>query len=223
MAKQFKASDPLIEYITASSQAVNVVQREPTTLYPGNRTPIKTSCTPVRRRIQFKKTFHHRAMASFTVSRVTSSQDEGVVHASIPADDRVPDMRKRQLMNLLLLGAISLPSAGMLLPYASFFVPPGDFLYAFLIFVNNGGIIYSICSKLKFKVLATISIACPVIGKNAILAKCEENMSTRRSSTNLFQLLESLALAHADVDDGEVVFVPWFETDFRTGESPWWA
>lgn len=44
---------------------------------------------------------------------------------SIPADDRVPDMGKRQLMNLLLLGAISLPTAGMLVPYASFFVPPG--------------------------------------------------------------------------------------------------
>ncbi|KAL2466425.1 Cytochrome b6-f complex iron-sulfur subunit [Abeliophyllum distichum] len=46
--------------------------------------------------------------------------------ASIPADDRVPDMGKRELMNLLLLGALSLPSAGMLLPYASFFVPPGS-------------------------------------------------------------------------------------------------
>lgn len=44
---------------------------------------------------------------------------------SVPADDRVPDMGRRQLMNLLLLGAISLPSAGMLVPYASFFVPPG--------------------------------------------------------------------------------------------------
>jgi len=43
---------------------------------------------------------------------------------SIPAD-RVPDMGKRQLMNLLLLGAISLPSAFMLVPYAAFFVPPG--------------------------------------------------------------------------------------------------
>lgn len=43
---------------------------------------------------------------------------------SIPAD-RVPDMGKRELMNLLLLGAISLPTAGMLVPYASFFVPPG--------------------------------------------------------------------------------------------------
>lgn len=43
---------------------------------------------------------------------------------SIPAD-RVPDMGKRQLMNLLLLGAISLPTAGMLVPYATFFAPPG--------------------------------------------------------------------------------------------------
>ncbi|CAM8951823.1 unnamed protein product [Rhodiola kirilowii] len=33
----------------------------------------------------------------------------------------------------------------------------------------------------------------------------------------------SLALAHVDIDDGKVVFVPWLETDFRTGEAPWWA
>ncbi|KAI9128991.1 hypothetical protein K1719_000474 [Acacia pycnantha] len=35
----------------------------------------------------------------------------------------------------------------------------------------------------------------------------------------------SLALAHADinVDDGKVLFVPWVETDFRTGDAPWWA
>ncbi|KAJ6796970.1 cytochrome b6-f complex iron-sulfur subunit 2, chloroplastic [Iris pallida] len=39
---------------------------------------------------------------------------------SIPAD-RVPDMEKRKLMNLLLLGAISLPSAGMLVPRDWFF------------------------------------------------------------------------------------------------------
>lgn len=43
---------------------------------------------------------------------------------SIPAD-KVPDMGKRELLNLLLLGAISLPSAAMLVPYATFFVPPG--------------------------------------------------------------------------------------------------
>ncbi|KAL5062655.1 hypothetical protein RYX36_024392 [Vicia faba] len=43
---------------------------------------------------------------------------------SIPAD-RVPDLSKRKTLYLLLLGALSLPTAGMLVPYGSFFVPPG--------------------------------------------------------------------------------------------------
>jgi cytochrome b6-f complex iron-sulfur subunit len=42
------------------------------------------------------------------------------------AADRVPDMEKRKLMNLLLLGAISLPTVGMVVPYGSFFVPGGS-------------------------------------------------------------------------------------------------
>jgi len=33
----------------------------------------------------------------------------------------------------------------------------------------------------------------------------------------------SLALAHADVVDDKVIFSPWTETDFRTGENPWWS
>lgn len=33
----------------------------------------------------------------------------------------------------------------------------------------------------------------------------------------------SLALAHADVQDNNVVLTPWTETDFRTGEQPWWT
>jgi len=44
--------------------------------------------------------------------------------SSIPAD-RVPDMEKRKTLNLLLLGALSLPTGYMLVPYATFFVPPG--------------------------------------------------------------------------------------------------
>jgi cytochrome b6-f complex iron-sulfur subunit len=34
-------------------------------------------------------------------------------------------------------------------------------------------------------------------------------------------LRQSVALVHADVDDGMVFFVLWVETDFRTGENPW--
>jgi cytochrome b6-f complex iron-sulfur subunit len=33
----------------------------------------------------------------------------------------------------------------------------------------------------------------------------------------------SLALAHANVENDKVTFTPWTETDFRTGENPWWA
>lgn len=42
--------------------------------------------------------------------------------AAISAD--VPDMNKRNVMNLILLGGISLPVGAMGLPYLSFFVPP---------------------------------------------------------------------------------------------------
>jgi cytochrome b6-f complex iron-sulfur subunit len=32
-----------------------------------------------------------------------------------------------------------------------------------------------------------------------------------------------LALAHCDVaDDGKILFSPWTEADFRTGEKGWW-
>jgi cytochrome b6-f complex iron-sulfur subunit len=34
-------------------------------------------------------------------------------------------------------------------------------------------------------------------------------------------LTQSVALVHADIDDGKVVFVPLVETDFRTGQNPW--
>ncbi len=33
----------------------------------------------------------------------------------------------------------------------------------------------------------------------------------------------SLALAHVAVNDDKVTLTPWTETDFRTGDSPWWS
>lgn len=33
----------------------------------------------------------------------------------------------------------------------------------------------------------------------------------------------SLALVNANVEEDKVLFTPWKETDFRTGEKPWWT
>lgn len=33
----------------------------------------------------------------------------------------------------------------------------------------------------------------------------------------------SLALSHANTQDDKIVLTSWTETDFRTGEEPWWA
>jgi cytochrome b6-f complex iron-sulfur subunit len=33
----------------------------------------------------------------------------------------------------------------------------------------------------------------------------------------------SLALVHATVADDKLSFTPWTETDFRTGDNPWWS
>jgi cytochrome b6-f complex iron-sulfur subunit len=33
----------------------------------------------------------------------------------------------------------------------------------------------------------------------------------------------SLALVHANVENDKISFTPWTETDFRTGDEPWWT
>jgi len=56
--------------------------------------------------------------ASFRPSRRTTA----VVKASAIASE-VPDMNKRNVMNLLLAGGVGLPVGGLAIPYALFFVP----------------------------------------------------------------------------------------------------
>ncbi|CAN6453312.1 unnamed protein product [Victoria cruziana] len=176
---------------------------------------------------------------------------------SIPAD-RVPDMSKRQLMNLLLLGAISLPTAGMLVPYATFFAPPGsggggggtfakdalgnDILVDEWLKTHGPGD-RTLTQGLKGdptylvvendKTLATygINAVCTHLGcvvpwnsaENKFICPCHGSQYNNQGKVVRGPAPLSLALAHADIDDGKVVFVPWVETDFRTGENPWWA
>uniref|UniRef100_A0A453BBC1 Cytochrome b6-f complex iron-sulfur subunit, chloroplastic n=2 Tax=Aegilops tauschii subsp. strangulata TaxID=200361 RepID=A0A453BBC1_AEGTS len=171
--------------------------------------------------------------------------------------DRVPDMSKRELMNLLLLGAISLPTFGMLVPYGSFLVPAGSGS-------NAGGVAAkdklgndilvedwlkthgpndrTLAQGLKGdptylvvesdKTLATygINAVCTHLGcvvpwnaaENKFLCPCHGSQYNNQGKVVRGPAPLSLALVHADVDDGKVVFVPWVETDFRTGDNPWW-
>ncbi|KAI7746153.1 hypothetical protein M8C21_018003 [Ambrosia artemisiifolia] len=137
--------------------------------------------------------------------------------ASIPAD-RVPDMEKRKLLNLLLLGAIGLPTTGMLLPYTYFFVPPGS---------GGSGGGTPAKDALGNDIIATEWLKTHGPGDRTLSQglKGDPTYLVVENDRTLatYGINASLALAHADLDDGKVVFVPWVETDFRTGEAPWWS
>ncbi|CAA7401802.1 unnamed protein product [Spirodela intermedia] len=176
---------------------------------------------------------------------------------SIPAD-RVPDMGKRQLMNLLLLGAISLPATGMLVPYAAFFAPPGsggggggtvakdalgnDVLASEWLKTHGpndrtltqglkGDPTYLVVENDKTLATYGINAVCTHLGcvvpwnkaENKFICPCHGSQYNNQGRVVRGPAPLSLALAHADVDDDKVIFVPWVETDFRTGEAPWWA
>lgn len=181
-----------------------------------------------------------------------------VVAQAAAAPERVPDMGKRNLMNLLLLGAISLPSAGLLGPYLYFLVPPGS---------GGGGLGVSAKDALGNDItmsgwlkthqpgdrtlaqglkgdptylvvendgtLATygVNAVCTHLGcvvpwnkaENKFMCPCHGSQYNNQGKVVRGPAPLSLALAHVDVTDDKVVFTPWTETDFRTGEQPWWS
>mmetsp|Transcript_10546 Transcript_10546/g.18472 ORF Transcript_10546/g.18472 Transcript_10546/m.18472 type:complete len:239 (+) Transcript_10546:133-849(+) len=175
------------------------------------------------------------------------------------AADEVPDMAKRNTMNLLLLGALSGPVLGVLGPYAGFLVPPraaggsggtvakdaagndikaprwlethkpGDHSLAqgikgdaYYIVVKEDGTleeygINAVCTHLGCVVPWNANekkFICPCHG-----SQYDKTGKVVRGPAPL-----SLALAHLNVlEDDTIVFDQWKETDFRTGEKPWWS
>nr|QFB70700.1 chloroplast cytochrome b6-f complex iron-sulfur subunit [Chlorella ohadii] len=173
------------------------------------------------------------------------------------ASAEVPDMGKRQLMNLLLLGAVGAPAVGLAGPYALFFVPPsagggaggtvakdalgndvkattwlathavgdrsltqglkGDATY---LIVNNEGAI----EKYGLNAVCT-HLGCVVPwnkAENKFMCPCHGSQYNAEGKKIRGPAPLSLALAHCDVNDDIVTFTDWTETDFRTGEAPWW-
>ncbi|KAJ7545475.1 hypothetical protein O6H91_09G121900 [Diphasiastrum complanatum] len=177
--------------------------------------------------------------------------------ASISAD-RVPDMGKRKLMNLLLLGALSLPTAGLLGPYLNFFVPPGSGSAGSGVVAKDavgnditavgwlkthppgdrtlsqglkGDPTYLVVENDGTLATYGINAVCTHLGcvvpwnkaENKFICPCHGSQYNNQGQVVRGPAPLSLALAHVDVVDENVVFTPWLETDFRTGENPWWA
>lgn len=179
-----------------------------------------------------------------------------VAMATVPA--RVPDMGKRQVLNLLLLGAISLPAAGALGPYLLFFVPPssggdGSGLIAKDALGNDivvsawlkshppgdrtlsqglkGDPTYLVVENDGTLATYGINAVCTHLGcvvpwnpaENRFICPCHGSQYNNQGKVVRGPAPLSLALAHVDVEDGKVLLSPWPETDFRTGEAPWWS
>lgn len=178
--------------------------------------------------------------------------------AQISGSSDVPDMGRRQFMNLLTFGSITGVALGALYPVVKYFIPPssgaegggvtaqdalgndiivseylldhppGDRTLAqglkgdptYIVINDDGSIrnygINAVCTHL----------GCVVpwnSGENKFMCPCHGSQYDETGKVVRGPAPLSLALAHADVsEDDKVIFSPWTETDFRTGDDPWW-
>jgi len=172
----------------------------------------------------------------------------------------VPDMEKRNTLNLILLGTAGLPIAGLAIPYVAFFVPPGlgggsgggqvakDALGADVLVdqwvkdhpASGGGraLVQGLKGDPTYLVVTDdkldkygINAVCTHLGcvvpYNAVdkqfQCPCHGSRYDMTGKVVRGPAPLSLALAHADNNDGKVVLSPWTEEDFRTGLKPWWS
>ena len=173
------------------------------------------------------------------------------------AAGEVPDMNKRNVLNLMLLGAVGLPGTAMLGGYAYFFVPKSaggsgggvaakdaagnDIKESAWLKTHPAGsyelsqglkgdatyLVVDKDSKLKdFGINAVCThLGCVVpwvASANQFQCPCHGSRYDKDGFKVRGPAPLSLALAHVTVVDDTVTFSPWTETDFRTGEKPWW-
>lgn len=171
----------------------------------------------------------------------------------------VPNMGRRQFMNLLTFGAVTGTALGALYPIVRYFTPassggagggvtakdalgkdviasdflakhnPGDRTLAqglkgdptYIVVQNDGNLadygINAVCTHLGCVV--------PWNGnENKFICPCHGSQYDSTGKVVRGPAPLSLALVHADVTENDTVsLTPWTETDFRTGEDPWWS
>ena len=152
----------------------------------------------------------------------------------------VPDMGRRQFMNLLTFGTITGVAAGALYPVVKYFIPPssggagggvnakdalGNDVVAskFLAEHNVGDRV--LAQGLKGDPTYLVVEGDSTIADYGINAVCTHGSQYNAQGKVVRGPAPlSLALAHVNVDEGDkVIFSEWKETDFRTDEKPWWA
>ena len=178
--------------------------------------------------------------------------------AQISGSADVPDMGRRQFMNLLTFGTITGTALGALYPVVKYFIPPskggtgggviakdalGNPISAseFLNTHNareralaqglKGDPTYVVVTEDKQIADYGINAICTHLGcvvpwniaENKFKCPCHGSQYDSTGKVVRGPAPRSLALVHATVEDDKVSFTPWTETDFRTGEEPWWA
>ncbi|WP_088890345.1 cytochrome b6-f complex iron-sulfur subunit [Leptolyngbya ohadii] len=179
--------------------------------------------------------------------------------AQISGTPDVPDMGRRQFMNLLTFGAVTGTALGALYPVVKYFIPVSsggagggvtakdalgndvvakDFLATHkpgersLAQGLKGDPTYIVVEDADTIASYGLNAVCTHLGcvvpwnasENKFICPCHGSQYNNEGKVVRGPAPLSLALVHADVnEDGKVVFTQWTETDFRTGDNPWWA
>ncbi|RMF25243.1 MAG: cytochrome b6-f complex iron-sulfur subunit [Cyanobacteria bacterium J083] len=179
--------------------------------------------------------------------------------AQLSGSSDVPDMGRRQFMNLLTFGTITGTALGALYPVVKYFIPPSsgaagggviakdalgnDIIVSEYLKTHKpgdrslaqglkGDPTYIIVKEEETIEDYGINAVCTHLGcvvpwnasENKFICPCHGSQYNAEGKVVRGPAPLSLALVHADVtEEDKILFTPWTETDFRTGEKPWWA
>lgn len=170
----------------------------------------------------------------------------------------VPDMGRRQFMNLLTFGTVTGVALGALYPVVNYFIPPAaggggagttakdelgnnvsvsKFLGSHnvgdrvLVQGLKGDPTYIVVESKEAITDYGINAVCTHLGcvvpwnaaENKFKCPCHGSQYDSTGKVVRGPAPKSLALSHANVQDDNIVISAWTETDFRSGEEPWWA
>ncbi|MBD2448258.1 cytochrome b6-f complex iron-sulfur subunit [Nostoc sp. FACHB-152] len=170
----------------------------------------------------------------------------------------VPDMGRRQFMNLLTFGTVTGVALGALYPVVNYFIPPAtggagggttakdslgnDVSVSQFLDSHNVGdrtLVQGLKGDPTYIVVESkeaitdygINAVCTHLGcvvpwnaaENKFKCPCHGSQYDATGKVVRGPAPRSLALSHAKTENDRIVLTPWTETDFRTGEEPWWA